>query len=419
MRGQSPKPVVYLRGGTYELQSPLILTVEDSGLSLQGLSCETAIVSGGHSITGWRKVSDQIWQASASFSFHQMFVDGQRMERARTKGFLQVDGLVNTADPISFKFHAGDLFPSWAGAEVVLLQTWGEDRLPITTVDTNTLTITLANSMVPWMIEANARYYVEGAPDLVRYAGQWYLDEQAHTVFYMPRPGEDPSKEQITGTNRETLVTMNGAANVTFSGLTFSYTDWKIPDIGYVNRQTAFDLNAAIEGEAVQNLQMTNNRFEHLGENVAHFFGGSQHVVFDENEVSDIGGGGVWFGDGCTDLVANPNAALAGFTDCDWYAAPSSLNEMSRNTIHDIGQVFPASAGIGILQSSNNKVCSNEVFNTYQTAISVGWTLGVWSESGARQSDRVQSRARYWTRHVERHGRHLYVRRPAGDGRAE
>jgi hypothetical protein len=376
VRGRSSKPVVYLRSGSYELQSPLILTAEDSGLSLQGVSCETAIVSGGHSIGGWQKVSDKIWQASAGFSFHQIFVDGRRMERARTKGFLRVDGLVDSADPISFKFHAGDLSPNWAGAEIVLLQTWGEDRLPIKAVDTNTLTVTLANSMVPWMVEANARYYVEGAPDLVRYAGQWDLDEQRHMVFYMPRQGEDPSKEQIIGTNLETLVAMKGAANVIFSGLTFSYTDWKISGTGYVNRQTGFDLNAAIEGEVVQNLRMTNNRFEHLGENVAHFFSGSQHILFDKNVVSDIGGGGVWFGEGCTDLAANPNAALAGFTDCDWYSAPTAQNEITRNTIHDIGQVFPASAGIGVLQSANNSVCSNEVFNTYQTGISVGWTWG-------------------------------------------
>jgi hypothetical protein len=376
VRGQSNKPMVYLRGGTYELQAPLTLTAEDSGLSLQGVSCETAIVSGGHSINGWRKVSDQIWEASVSFSFHQMFVDGQRMERARTRGFLHVDGLVNNADPISFKFHAVDLSPNWTGAEVVLLQTWGENRLPIRTVDTNTLTVTLANSMVPWMLEANARYYVESAPDLVRYPGQWYLDDQTHTVFYMSRQGEDPSKEQITGSNLETLVVLKGATNITFSNLTFRYTDWRIPDIGYVNRQTAFDLNAAIKGESVQNMQMTNNRFEHLGENVANFIGGSQHIVFDKNEVSDIGGGGFWFGEGCTDLAANPNAALAGLSDCDWYGAPTAENEITRNTIHDIGQVFPSSAGIGILQSSSNRVCSNEVFNTFQTAISVGWTWG-------------------------------------------
>lgn len=376
VRRQSNKPVVYLRGGTYELQSPLVLTAEDSGLSLQGVSCETAIVSGGHSITGWKKVSDQIWQASTSFLFHQMFVDGQRLERARTRGFMQVDGLVNNAYPISFKFHSGDLSPRWAGAEIVLLQTWGEDRLPIETVDTNTLTVTLRNSMVPWMLEANARYYVESASDLVRFPGQWYLDEQKHVVSYMPRPGEDPSKQQITGSNLERLVTVNGASNLTFSGLTFSYTDWKISDKGYVNRQTGFDLRAAIEGEAAQGVQMTNNRFEHLGENVAHFFGGSQHIVFDKNQSSDIGGGGVWLGDGCTDIAANPNAALAGIPDCDWYATPTADNEITRNVVRDIGQVFPASAGIGILQSSNNRVCSNEVFNTYQTAISVGWTWG-------------------------------------------
>jgi parallel beta-helix repeat protein len=53
--------------------------------------------------------------------------------------------------------------------------------------------------------------------------------------------------------------------------------------------------------------------------------------------------------------------------------------------IHDIGEIYPAAVGVWIGQSAGNTVAHNEIYNTYYTAISAGWTWG-YVETLARQN---------------------------------
>src|ERR1700737_2664420 len=272
VRSRVDKPTVYLLSGVYELKEQLTLTSEDSGLTVRGYdTCGASVISGGRSISGWTKLSDWLWTAPVDFVFHQLFIDRRRMERARTQAFMRVDGSVDNHEPINLHFHSEDISPDWVGADLIFLQLWVESRLPIRRGDSQNHIVVLANSMVPWMVEPNARYYVENAPGLLRYQGQWYLDENSKRVLYIPHQGEDISKESIVGSNLQTLISIQGAKNVTLSGLTFAYTDWKVSADGYVNRQTGFDLRGAIEGNSAENISLTNDRFEHLGENSARF----------------------------------------------------------------------------------------------------------------------------------------------------
>ena len=161
------KPVtVYVRGGFYTLTAFLEFLPQDSGtakapITYAAYAGEKVILSGSRAITGWKKAagSDQenrpdLWTAEVpgvregEWYFHQLFVDGQRRQRARSPnvGFYHADGLFQAGNPTRFKFHAGDIHAAWleqGDVEVVGLERWVDFRMPLKSVDAETNTATL------------------------------------------------------------------------------------------------------------------------------------------------------------------------------------------------------------------------------------------------------------------------------------
>jgi hypothetical protein len=382
LRTMATKPTVYLRGGTYELDSTLAFTAVDSG-SYLAFDDEKPVISGGRPVSGWQRTvkvpvgtgSVDAWEAHVAFPFHDLYIDGARMTRARLPrdGFFHVDGSVDYHDPVSFHFHDGEMSPEWIGAEVVLLQAWGESRLPITSVDPGTHTVILANDLLPWMIEPNARYWVEETKDDLA-PGEWFLDQS--TLYYLGFPGEDVASEHVIAPRLEQLVTFDAAHDLTLDGLAFAYTDWSVPAIGYRDVQTAFDVPAAIEGHNAQRVTISHSHFSHLGQWASDFNRGSRQIVLQANEMEDLGAGGIKLGEGCTDTLANPNAAVARIENCAADLLASSDDAVLDNRIHDIGKVYIAAAGLWVGQAAKTRVCSNEIFDTNESGISLGWTWG-------------------------------------------
>ncbi|MCD9873395.1 hypothetical protein [Streptomyces guryensis] len=81
--------VVNLRGGTYNLTSPITLGTSDSGTNghtvvYQAYNGETPVISSGRTITGWTAVGNGEYKASVgSLNFRQLYVNGVRATRAR------------------------------------------------------------------------------------------------------------------------------------------------------------------------------------------------------------------------------------------------------------------------------------------------------------------------------------------------
>ncbi len=89
MRKERLKSVAYVRGGTYYLREPLVLTPEDSGTRYEAYPGEHPILSGGRAITGWRQYTNSILVApipearSSQMFFGQLWFGKDLQTRAR------------------------------------------------------------------------------------------------------------------------------------------------------------------------------------------------------------------------------------------------------------------------------------------------------------------------------------------------
>jgi hypothetical protein len=335
-----------------------------------------------------------------NWNFNQLFINGQRRQRARTpnRGFLNVDGQISADDPARFRFRPGDIDPAWlagGNAEVVALLKWGGFRLLLKNVDGATQTAVVSARRQPWGNDDSPRYWIENIPQALDTPGEWYLDRSNEVVYYHAMPDEDMSRVTATAPCLQQLIRFEGEAeaesedslahDISLEGLTLSYTDWSNtstgwihsfvewskPEDGHIDEQSVIDVPAAVEGVGAHSCSITRCIFIHLGGYAVQFHGGSKENHLTKNLMTDLGAGGVKIGDG-----KSPS----------FDAQATSGNIVSDNSIHDIGIVYPTGTGVWVGESGGNTIAHNEIYDTFYIGISVGWT---WSYGPSWARDNI------------------------------
>ena len=371
-----PKPAtVVLRGGTYFLPEPLVFKAEDSGVTYAAAPNEKVVVSGGRRLTGWT-VDGGLWTVKTDLRFNQLFIDGKRRTRARTPNegsFFTVDGEITLDKPAKLKYREGDLRAEWAergDVEVIALQKWAEIRMPIRAIDAAARTATLSGDCFKWIVEQNARYWVENAPELLDAPGEWYLDRKSGVLSYKPLPGEDPTKVEAIVPVMNQIVRIDGARNLGFNGISFSHADWAIGPKGFSDSQAAIEFPGAIWAQGAVGCSFENCAVSHVGGYAIDFGRGCKDNRIVRCEVTDIGAGGIRIGE--TSLRKDDADRTTGnsVTDCH---------------IHDLGVCFPAGVAIWVGHSSKNTFAHNHIHDTYYSGFSIGWSWG-YGPSGAQEN---------------------------------
>jgi len=371
---------VQVRRGTYHLSEPFVLEPEDSGSAGQPVVYEAypgerPLISGGRLLNGALDAKGRLWSAKVppDTNFHQLFVGGRRVRRARTpnNGFFRAEGPSSQDKPYRLKFRGGDVKPEWAasgGVEAIILLSWAELRMPVVSVDRQTGVAVMAGDPWPSNQEMDARYYIENAPDALDEAGEWYLDRKTGTVSFRPAPSENVLAEEVIAPALNQLVRLAGqpeqgryVRHVVFRGLEFSYSDWNMGPKGVVEPQASVGIEAAFEAVGAEECAVERCVFSRLGNYAIEFGRGSRRNRIVGNEIRDIGAGGIKIGE--TRIREDERER-------------NFENIVTDNHVHDLGLVFPSAVGILVLQSSRNTVSHNHIHDLFYTAISVGWTWG-------------------------------------------
>lgn len=399
---------IWLNGGKYNISKPVIFKTEDlknqsGNLFFKKKPGENPVISGGTEITGWKKTSEGLWKAKLPQNFEnekpprELFMENRRAIRARhpNQGFLRVSKVGDDRRTHSF-FNPGD-FPvpeNEKTVELVLLHDWSISRIPVKEINHGESKLTAVDSIGAkspaffnldhW--EPNPRYYLENAMEFLDAGYEWFYHSTEKSIYLKLPENRKPTEMEITVPLSEGLIILAGnenqpLKNIHFEGITFQYSAWQIPDLGYCGVQAChFDprpetngwtvVPAAVKGEWIQNCSFSSCTFENLGGTGIWLGTGSQHCKILKTRFTDISGNGIMIGEGQGREVNGEKW---------WQSAPEQValgNTIENCTVTECGKQFYGAVGIWCGLTAETTISSNTIYNLPYTGISIGW---MWS----------------------------------------
>lgn len=414
---------VKLLSGTFQLNETFALSSADSGQNGYKVVYEAAngaspVISGGMNITGWQQTdaSHNIWTAKVpnGFNTRQLYVDGQRAQVAQ--GTLPVT-LTQTATGYT---ASGNDLGNWPNPQEIEFMyvsgpaNWTESRCRVGSISGNTITMvqpcwdnttkrntpntTLSKSffgepLTVYPIATNAKA-------LLTKPGQWYLDQSANTVSYIPLAGQNMSSVSVIAPKLQTLVQGNGTAsapvqNIIFRRISFMYAGWLDPSSGngyspiqtgtFMTGNQAYLHQGACDGQPqstcpymsfpqvpgnvsfnyAHNLTLESDNFEHLGAAGLVLGTGSQGNTVEGNLFTDTSGGGMTLG-GVSQPAPNQTDAITN-------------NNILNNYFTNTSVEYQDNAALYVGYSQQTTVTHNQINNVPYSGIAIGW--GGWQSN--------------------------------------
>ncbi len=350
-KGQINAPViVYLRGGVYELSETFVLGAEDSGtedfpITYRAYKNETPVISGGREINAqWIKYKGNIMVCdvpdgiAGQLKFRQLFVNGERMTRARTpdKGnYYKVDMPDKDLGRSAIKYKPSDYvnYSNLEQVEVVLFHSWNNSRLVIEEVNEEERVISFTGRIGRRMHTESLiynRYYFENVFEGLDQPGEWYFNSKTGKLYLYPVSDLLNAYVRVPVLNQ--LVRLEGDLNkkkyvefVNFKGITFEETDYDLDETGYPTCGDVGDIYppSAIKWEA------------------------ARFCTFEDNTITNTGTYGLEItGDGNT--ISNNRIFSTGGGGIISRSYGKEPNTYSFNHIHHAGEIFFSSVGINI-----------------------------------------------------------------------
>ncbi|HLL22915.1 MAG TPA: hypothetical protein VK427_12335 [Kofleriaceae bacterium] len=226
--------VVQLRGGTYRRTSALTLGPADSGRNghavvYEAYPGERPVIVGSVAVTGFtmHDAARGIHRApvTTGLTSRQLYVDGKPAIRARSATDPGGFSVVATGFESTSAAYAAWRNPS--SVEVVTNREWKHMRCPVSSIVANGTKSRIAVQPDCWaannkpfnpgfpfngagLPSMDRVSWLENAYELLDEPGEWYLDAETNSLYYIPRVGEDLATVDVELPVTDVLVDASG-----------------------------------------------------------------------------------------------------------------------------------------------------------------------------------------------------------------
>ena len=348
----------------------------------------------------------------AGTATRQVYVDNIRATRARSTGNL-IDPvfLMEESTKIGITCQNTELLDitNPEDLEIVYITLWAHQRVSVEEIRADEKgKVQLIMEQPGWGYATIGEINMDIRMDMIKWyenalilldePGEWYLDDTANKLYYMPREFEDMSQATVTlaaldvwdedGDEKEGLVTVHGSdfdnpvQNIRFQGITFADATWLRPSSGeghsclqsnYIRDggcgATDENADAAVSVRRANGIDFTGCTFTRIGTTALKLTDATRNSMTVGNHFFDISGIAIQVGepDWCRDVNNhNPTEIKRIGKNCD----------IINNYIHDIGIDYQSSSAISITFYADIDVLHNEIFRIPYTGIHIGLGWG-------------------------------------------
>ena len=359
--GLTSDTYIQIMGGTYYLKEPITIGTGDYDkhhrIIYTNYNDEAVYLVGGTPVTGWTGPDKNgIYQADITGhnQFYALYENGQRLTPARAEHWQDI----TIRDPSHLQASYGNV-TCWFGEILKVKDICGS------TVVTNFPKSTFSGEL----------QYLQGAREFISSNGEWAIE--GTRIYCKPLDPTNFKNASIIAGATPKIISVEGTAdapinNIVIRGLHFQMSDFGEDLQAHAkgdDRTAEFDTNLQglvtlkyAENTTVEYCHMTNAGY--IGVVLQRH---CQNCTVSGNSISHTGYAGIF-------LIGDDPGSL------NYY---NKNNTISNNLIHDVGEFVGHGAGIYLINSGDNRITHNQIFNVPRYGISMkGIRYGVFAGNG-------------------------------------